>query len=81
MGMKTNTARTNECVGPRWKASPARMSMSGIMDKTRTNGILMFAFRVWAEPFARRYASAICPTPNINASPGKLEVEVWPVSY
>jgi hypothetical protein len=40
------------------------MSMSGIMERTRTNGMLKFILSSFPDPLASRYASAMCPTAN-----------------
>ena len=41
-----------------------RMSMSGIIERTKISGMLRFTFRIFADVFPRRYASAMCPTAN-----------------
>jgi len=40
------------------------MSASGIIERTKINGMLRFTFKSFAEDLPRRYASAMCPTAN-----------------
>jgi hypothetical protein len=63
--MKTMSAAIIEWVGPLCSSlTPKRMSASGISERTKISGMLGFTFRVLADGFPRRYASAMCPTAN-----------------
>lgn len=67
-GMKISKADIMECVGPRCMLDLRRnwkiMSMSGIVDRTRTNGILKFTLRSFPDALASKYAIPMCPTAN-----------------
>ena len=64
--MKTSVAITIECVGPRcisdWRRNWKMMSMSGIIERTKINGMLKFTLKSFPDAFANRYAIAMCPT-------------------
>ena len=65
--MKTTIAAIIECVGPRCISAmrgSKRMSMSGIIERTKISGMLRFTLRSFADALASRYASAMCPTAN-----------------
>ena len=61
-GMKTSIATIIECVGPRCisdlSRKPRRMSMSGIIDRTKIKGMLIFTLSNRADAFPNRYPSA-----------------------
>lgn len=67
-GMKIIIANNKEWVGPlcisdgvnHWKI----MSMSGIMERTRSSGMLGFERNGFDEALPKRYAIAMCPTAN-----------------
>jgi hypothetical protein len=46
------------------KRKSKRMSMSGIIERTRIKGILKFTLRSFPDALPNKYASAICPTAN-----------------
>lgn len=66
--MKTNAAVIMECVGPRCTSDLSKnsniMSMSGIIERNKTKGILKLTLRNFPDALLRRYASAKCPTAN-----------------
>src|SRR3989304_4361893 len=66
--MKTSVAITIECVGPRCiselKRNSNMMSTSGIIERTKINGMLRFTLKSFADALPNRYASAMCPTAN-----------------
>ena len=65
--MKTSIAAIIECVGPRCISAirgSKRMSMSGIIERTKIKGMLRFTLRSFADALPNRYASAMCPTAN-----------------
>jgi hypothetical protein len=41
-----------------------RMSMSGIIERTKIKGMLMLVLSSLADALPKRYASAMCPTAN-----------------
>jgi hypothetical protein len=61
-GIKTKIVIIIECVGPRCTGNPKRnsviMSMSGIIERTRTNGMLKLTLKSLPEPLANRYEIA-----------------------
>ena len=67
-GMKTSIAVITEWVGPRCismlKMKLKIMSMSGITERTKINGTLIFTLRSFADALLSRYANAMCPTAN-----------------
>ena len=80
-GMKTSMATIMECVGPLCMLVLRRklkmMSMSGIMERTKTNGMLKRTLNSFPVPLASKYASAICPTANEAFSLLENETSRW----